>query len=221
MPQKRLPKLLLLSLLALVATMAIGASAAQAKWLLLRNTDSVLHLALETQVLPEELLVQELGLEIYCSGGEGLLLLSLNGNHSVLTGTFTTSLSGCEVVDFPFCTVNSPGQATGLILASGSGTAGMSGNDVVPQFSSENFAEITIEGELCPLAEIEEVVSGSFHLLILDPRFEKLEHLAHLDELELNFGELEADLHSSEASSVLAHLEEETGVPWAISLVGL
>lgn len=220
-------KILGLSSLALVGVLAISASAAQGAWLILKekaatpNTyESVLHLELDVEALLGELLVPDLELEIHCEFGDGTVLAQLSGDHKTLTAGGNITFKECIVLENPFCTVSSPTTGEGEIFAKGEGTATMNGKDVIGQLSSSEFATIEIEGELCPLNETKEAVNGTAHVLLLDPSVEAVTHLAHVDELNLKFGEHSATMHSLEGSAVLAHVTEVTGKKWAISLVG-
>lgn len=222
-------RILGLSLLALVGVMAVSASAAQAKWLLLRNSTSVLNLELAGTLLLAELLVPDFGqLEIHCTGGTATATISLNGTHTVASGTAHGVFTGCVVLGAEgICFVSSPETEVGEILASGSGLLSMNGTEVYSLVESEEFTQIDFSGEECPLDGLEAPVSGSATLNILNPLTDAQTHLVQIDDEELEFAGSEAILDGELLQPgvhddwVLAHMQEVSNATWAIHLVNL
>jgi hypothetical protein len=232
MRERNLTKILGLSLLAIVAVMAVNASAASANWLLLRNLASVKTLNLDALVLNGELLVPDLNLEIYCPHGHANATLLDLDSPSELDVHAEGIFLNCIVLDFTsFCTVHSPGEANGEIIALGEGKATMSGTNVTANFESEEFTEIQFLNPLCPFFELDSPVSGSAHIILLNANTDSVEKLAHLDDLELFFLGEKAEIDGVHLKTpptpheyldtVLAHVTEESGQKWAIELTNL
>jgi hypothetical protein len=234
MRAKNLTKILGLSLLVAVGVMAVSASAAQAKWLLLRNGASVLLLELKGEVLLGELRVPGLNLNIHCKKGSATAHLELNAGptpaaHTVLTGTATGVFQECTVLEFSKCTVKSPGAANGEIKASGKGEGKMTGEEVYALVSSKEFASINVEGALCPFEGlIEQPVNGNAKLTVTDPLKDETTKLVKLDDDGLFFGNEPATLEGEllEVGKprdpwVLAHVKEASNASFAVHLVGL
>jgi hypothetical protein len=229
MYRRTLTKVLGLSLLAIVAVMAVNASAASANWLLLRNLASVKTLNLDALVLNGELLVPGIGPEIYCPHGHATATLLDLDSPSELDVHAEGTFLNCIVLDFPLCTVHSPGEANGEIIALGEGKATMSGTNVTANFESEEFTEIQFLNALCPFFELDSPFSGSIHILILNVNTDSVEKLAHLDDLELFFLGEPMEIHGVHSApdpdeyleAMLFHFTEESGQKWAIELTNL
>jgi hypothetical protein len=229
---RNLTKVLGLSLLAIVAVMAVNASAAQANWLLLKDLVSVNTLNLTGQILEGELLVKDLNLKIYCAKGTATATVT---DGTPISGTAHTLFELCSVLLFSNCQVHSTGVASGNILAQGSGSGiWMSSNDsVLVLATSAAFTTIEFLGVTCPFIDTIEPVSGGVLLELLEASSPHLlKRLAHLDDHELFFGGEEALLdgpissHGNPtlplpADTGLIHVEEEKGSLWAIELTGL
>ena len=209
-------------LVALVGVMAVGASAAQAEWLLLKSKVSVLELKFNTTTGLGKLLVPKLGLTIHCTGGSGPITISTDTTHKVLTGSGTITYTGCTIEGNPEkCTVHSKGAANGTIVAKGSGTGFMEGEAVLAELSSSEFTFIEIGGALCPLNEENGAVNGKAHLLLLEPLVDASTHMAHLLSLGLFYGKQEAKLDGTVEGLQLFEVTDAGGNPWAIHLVNL
>ncbi len=225
---KHLIKVLGLSLLVAVGAMAVSASAAQAKWLLLKNGASVDTLSLVGTVLLGELLVDKLGLKIHCPEGTIAAEFKLSADKTKATGTGSATFKKCTVLTFPKCTVNSPGAAAGEIKAAGSGEGKMTGETVFAELSSAEFTTIEITGALCSISELGgQKVNGTATLTLHEPLVDKKEHLALLDELALFYGKENAIIHGELLTpgvldpAVLVHATEASGATFAVHLVEL
>jgi hypothetical protein len=232
MYRKNLTRILGLSLLAMVAVMAVNAAAAQANWLLLKNLVSVATLKLVGTILEFELLVGDLNLKVFCKKGTISATIT---DRTPAVGSLHVLKELCSVLLFANCTVHSTGRSNGHILFEGSGSAiWMSSNDSVLILLEEpDFTTIEFLGATCPFVDTVEPVSGGLLLELLEASSPHLlKRLAHLDDHELFFGQAEAtldgvELHGSPPAlplyvdTALLHLEEETGALWAIELTGL
>lgn len=209
-------KLLGLTMLAAVSVMAVSASAAQAKYLLLLNGASVNLLNLDLEGLAGYMLAEN-GLKIACSGGNGLAHVQvLNGGLSV-SGTANATFEGCKWVGAEkTCTINDEGA--GLVHAGGSGELVMpDASTYIVTAESAEFATIYTEGVFCTIPE-EEVVSGKGHLLVLDALKDEKVKLGHLLALDLKLGnskvkELVGEVHISD--------EDNPNATIAVHLVNL
>lgn len=222
---RALIKIMGLSLLAAVGLMAVTASAAQAKWLKLLNKASVNSLKLSAEMLPGSLYIPEIDMEIHCTGGTASVTTNLSGGSTVLSGSGSAEFTGCAVRELEVaCTVHSPGQPDGTIVAEGSGTAGMNGaEEVFSNLESAEFTEFYYEGEECPLAELDQTISGTVKVTLLEALKDLTTHLVHLDDVSLQWGELEAVLFGEEeGSAILGHVKDENPTAtWALHLVEL
>ncbi len=219
-------RVLCLSACALMGLMAVNASAAQAKWLLLRNGVSVSSLTLVAEVGEGNYLVPNLGSNVHCEGGEGVATVSLSEEGKTLSGAGQGVLTGCADLNFEeVCTVRSPGNPVGTIEGSGSGVADMSteGDLIVEVASSleEPFTEIIREGEECPLVEIDSRVTGRVEVEILESLVEKVAHEAHLVLQETFYGENPAELHDGEGGPLSGMGFEVNGAATSVHLVEL
>jgi hypothetical protein len=222
---RQLLKMLGLSMLATVAVMAVGASAAQAKWLIKVGGVSVSSANFVADVvLSSELLVAGLGFQIRCDGGKAAAKVTIVGGGTGLTGSGQVEFTGCVIEESEeVCTINSPGRPAGAIVAAGSGSGQMEGKKIFTELSSANFTEIQISGEECALAELDAVVSGSGTGTLVEPETEKTTHLIEVDEKTLFYGKEPVSMHGAgeQESGVEVIAEEVSGKPWAIQLVGL
>ncbi len=228
MQGKHLYKILGLSLLVAAGVMAMSASAAQAKWLLLKNKVSVNELNLNGQILLGELLVDKLGLKIHCPEGTATLKVALSADKLKTTGSGTATFKKCTMLEFPKCTVNSPGAAAGEIKASASGELKMTGETFFAEMSSTEFSTIEITGALCSISEIGgQKLNGTLTLTMHEPLVDNVTHLALLDEKELFYGKEKVILHGELLTpgvldpAILNHIAEASGASWAIHLVEL
>jgi hypothetical protein len=204
--------------LAVVAMVAVNASMAQANWQLKRNGTTVKTLNLTANLLGGELLIPGLGLGVNCTGG--VATATLLNETTKLSGSTHASFTGCTVLSFPKCIVHSPGTPNGTILASGSGTATMSGEETYFLSESEEFTEINFLATACFLSGLS--LRGSVLLTLLESGQAAATHLAHLDEEELFFGEEEVLIDGAlGADTALSHVSEESGQTWSIGLAGL
>lgn len=207
--------------LVVVGTMSVVASSAQAKWLLLKNGQSVLLLKLDLTLSSTELLVPELGLAINCEGGSGDLHLSMLEGHSSIYGSASGTLKECHDLNFgEVCDVY--GLAQHRIDFEAGGFAGMEGEKVSISLWNVGLAHIEFFGEECPLTELWGTVFGSINLSVLNPLQAAQAHTIQLDEQDLEFGESgPVELHDGEEGLVTGSLNEIFGSSWAIHLVGL
>jgi hypothetical protein len=223
-------KALGLALLVAVGVMAVSASAAQAKWLLLRNQVSVLELKLTGEVLLTEMLVGSIGYKLHCSKGVSSTTLSLNASHTVLTSTATTIFQGCVIKECEkVCTVRSPGLAAGEIKATASGEWKMEGEKVYADLSGAEISVLEITGALCPYSEYDGVImNGTLTLTLDEPLKDQTTHLALLDDNgKLFLGAENAILHGEllaegvHEPAILTHFKEASNASWGLHLVGL
>lgn len=235
MHKKHLFRLLGLSMLVAVGVMAMSASAAQAKWVLLLNKAEVSNITLNVTAPVGELLVPNLGLAIICNNGGTGEVNGVVSKEGKLTGSAIVTFSGCTDLTFgEVCDVRSVGDPLGTIEASGSGEAGMNtadkdpNNDYFVNASSEEFTNIEYtheggeeEGE-CPLVEIDGRVHGSIQLDLLNALEDTKLKKALVLPIDLNFGGEDATLHDTNEKNLEVSLEHpgKEGT-WAVHLVGL
>ena len=166
-------------LLALAATLAVNASAAQAITFLEGTPgNSVAELNVEGETTEGgTIAVPGLELEIHCEEAVG------TGRAVAATQAASAEVDffGCEVVENPFCT---PEIAT----ASGEGEISMVGGNDVAELESEEFTNIIMEGPFCTLPE-ESPLSGILSMTVSDPFEFAAVHVTHLDDVELFYGE--------------------------------
>ncbi len=223
-------KVLGLSLLALVAVMAVSASAAQAKWLLLRNGTSVSSLNLIAEAEEGELLVPELGIAIHCEGGKGEVNVETTEGNKKLLASASPEFQGCTDLNFgEVCTVQGKGDPVGTIGASGTGVGSMEGEKVFVTAASTGeapFADVVYGGEECPLVEIDGRTFGFVEFEILNPLADTLLKEVHISDEELTFGNSPAELHmfdkeTGEPLPLLGSITEATGATFGVHLVEL
>jgi hypothetical protein len=218
-------KTLGLSLLALAGIMVVSASAAQANWQALLNGAVVNSISWFFDDLALKLLVPDLGLTIFCSGGTGTVAIT-GGGTKTLKGSSSVKFTGCDVEEAEEpCEVFSPGEPDGTIRMSGEGIAGMEGAEIVTfNLSSSKFTEIKIEGEECAAAELDATVSGSLSMTCLEALKDLTIHLLHEDEVSLKYGTHAMKMEGAEGmSAVLGHARDSANpnATFAIHLVGL
>ena len=212
-----LTKILGVSLLSIVGTLAVNASAAHATWTLLRNGSvaSGNLLNLNALLFTTELLVPGLSLNINCTGGSGTGHLQ---GGSTLEGEVHAEFTGCKVLGFAWCEVRSSGFGVGVgtILATGAGTGSLLGSGVTLSMTG-TFTEILIFNELCPFNETEAEVTGGVTLNFLNAATSSSLHTGDLNDAGLTFGEQGAFIDGT-AGVDAAHLSasEATGGTWAI-----
>lgn len=227
MNKKHLFRLMGLSMLMAVGAMAMSASLAQAKWLILVNKTSVSSITLDVEVSKDQLLVPGLGLVIACKLGEGEVAATLSSESKVLSVNAAVTFRDCYDENFSeVCDVRGFWDITGSITAQGEGTGGMgfqASETYFVDLASEEFANIEYVGLECPLTEIDGRVSGKVRADLWPADSKTLTKEATLLDKGLTFGEEEAVLHNgSEAKTpVKALLNEASFNDWAISLVGL
>lgn len=225
MPGSNPFKILSLSLLMAFTVMAMSASAAQAKWLILVGGKSVNSAKFVANiVLSSELLVAGLGFAVNCTGGTAAAEIKTAEESTKLVGEGTVEFTECVVLEFEeACTINSIGEAPGTITASGSGYGQMTGPETFTELSSAEFTTVEFSGEECPFNELEFVISGTGTGTLVEASLEQETHFIEIDEQSLFFGEEEVSMHGSgeEESGVTVAAKEIFGRPWAIRLVGL
>ena len=224
MNSKHLLRILGLSMLVAVGATTMGASAAQAKWLLLANGISVNKLTI-VSTKNEFLLLEEggLGIKVSCKGGTGTTTLTAVEEGKKVTGSGSANWSGCDVVGSSACTVNSPGQADGTIVTKGTGELSHVSDLTYVLLESEEFTTLVFGGVLCPFDEVEAVISGKAHLEIHDALQDTKFKLGLLNELALLFGGNKASLHEAGKSTgaVQVGSTEANGGTWAVHLLPL
>ena len=225
MHSKRLFRLLGLSMLVAVGVMAMSASGAQAKWLLLVNKESVGKVTGEGSFSGGQLLEQGgLGIKVTCAGGTGTATATSVEEGKKVTGSGSANFTGCDVVGNPEkCTVNSPGKTDGNVTASGTGELSHKEGLVYILLESEEFTTLIFGGALCPFNEVEAIIAGKAHIEIHNALEDLKLHQGLLDELALTFGGNTASLHPNGASTgvVPVSLTEAGGGTWAIHLLAL
>jgi hypothetical protein len=227
MRKSKLTKTLGLAVLAVTAIMAMNASAAQAVYKLEGGTETagvlLLHLV-TTFGLGEILIGTQVGglnIHVHCPEGTGLVHLVTNAAMTTLTGSGTADFKGCTVKSFPKCTVFSPGAAAGLIAASGSGAASMSGTETFAQLSSANFSEFEFGGALCPFLGLSGQVSGEVRLGLGGGEANEVTHTATLDDIPgtLAYGGEPSALHGLTLTAAIAGtVKKSAGGSWGIHL---
>jgi hypothetical protein len=201
--------------------MAVSASAAQAKWLLLRNGVSVLKLDLKANILLARIVLPELGAEIHCTAGTGTMAASLSGDHKALSASMTATLTGCTDLIGKACTVSSKGQPAGTIVVSGTGVGGMTGEEYFVDLASEEFAFVEYHGALCPFDEVEDTLSGEMRIDLPNALADTTSKTAYLLGKGLSYWGSEAFLAGSKGEPISMHLTEVVGASWGMHLVGL
>lgn len=224
MNSKRLSKVLSLSILAIVAVMAVNATAAQAEWKLnggvtLGNGELLLELLVIYGL--KEILIGSLGAHIHCEEGIAIEHYETLNKKTVLDFEEEALLLECEVLGFAkTCIVSSPGQSAGTIASQGEGVASMSGTETFVKMSSENFGEFGFSGTFCPFNGIGGVVSGEMKVGIEGEETEA-SHSGYIEDVvgTMWYGEEELELHGGNlAEPVTATAKKVGGGSWGISL---
>lgn len=230
MRQKHKVRIFGLCVLAVVGVMAMSASAAQAKWLILVGGQSVSAAKFDATFNLGEMLLSGL-YSLHCTGGTGGATIQATESNTNLLLTGSVSFTGCVMKDATGkvnknCSVSSKGQTVGTISISESSGVTMEGEKTFAILESEEFSLIQIVGALCPIAtegDLTMSLMGSATLTLDKAGTLQTLHSVGLDDQELFYGEDEALLHdgSSPANPVTGSALEESGSPWAIQLVGL
>jgi hypothetical protein len=218
---RKLFKVLAPSLLALVGVMAASASAAQAKWLLLKNGTAVSSLNIVGSSSEGVSILVANGIEIRC--GISTSSATVTANEFILTGTATVAFNSCvELTFLAVCGTHSTGQPNGSVVASGKGTGGMvSVEEVYLQSGKELFTTIEFTGEECPLAEINGATTGEVKITALTALKDTTSHMIHTEVKNLTFGEEAAIVETVGGYVVLGTIKEATGATFAVHLIGL
>jgi hypothetical protein len=199
MHKKHLIKLIGLTVLAAISAMAVTASAAQAKYLLLLNEEDKTQLTFNIEILPGGYMKADNGLKVACSGGTGTGSATLSGDAKTVGGSATVNFSGCVWVGSEkTCTIKAEG-VSGRIHASGTGAVSMSGSKYFVTAASSEFTVIHSEGAFCTIPE-EEVVSGSATIEVEGAEAETKLKKAHFSSEALFLGEAEVEEIVGEAS---------------------
>jgi hypothetical protein len=217
-------KILGLSLLALVGVMAVSATAAQAKWLLLKSGVSVKLLEVTASAGLGFLLVPKLGLQIHCTAGSGTVHVESSEEDKKLLVKATPVFTGCTDKKFGgVCTVRGASDTTGKITAKGKGEGSMSGEKVLITAASgagEAFTDVKYEGEECPLTEIDGKVTGSVTFEVGTPLTDSTSHGVTVTAQSLLFGGQTSELHKTKAGEALTGTVS-SGSTFAVHLVSL
>lgn len=128
-------------------------------------------------------------LRVECASGNANATLK-GGGTTTLTSEGTVTFTGCGVLDHTGklnlnCTVMSPGQPDGTIIAKGSGTGSMESAKYFSLLSSLQFATFEVLGALCPLVESDMEVNGSVFLTLDTPETDAALHQVLVDEDKL------------------------------------
>ena len=227
MRKRKLTNILGLSVLAIAAVLAMNASAAQAVYKLEGGTETagvlLLHL-LATFGLGEKLIGTQpggLNIHVHCTGGTGLIHLVTNAAMTTLSGSGTADFTGCTVKNFPQCKVLSPGAAAGLISASGSGTASMSGAETFLRLSSTNLSELEFSNPLCPFDGLSGADSGEVILGLGNGEASLVTHTGTLDDVAgtLAYGGEPSALHGVNLTTpIAASIQNQVVGSWGIHL---
>jgi hypothetical protein len=199
MHKRSLTKLLGLTVLATISVMAMSASAAQAKYLLLLNGTSALELHIGFKGLKGKLKAEN-GLKIECQSSDGLAIAkSLEEGKKVSIINASGIFKECKWIGSEkTCTINDGG--VGLINAVGTGEIGMlTPKEYLIKLSGKPFTTVLTEGAFCTIPE-EEVVEGGVHILIPEELPQGTLILGSLAPLELKLGnskvsELTGEVH--------------------------
>ncbi len=216
-------KILCLAICALTAFMAMSASAAQAKWLILRNKVSVTTFETKVTVEAGRLLVPALGLTIFCGGGEGTSKVS-GGGTTTLSGTATITLKGCDVLEFEeVCSVRGSKDAVGSnkITTNGEGSASMTGSEVFLTASSKAgspFTNIVLEGAECPFIEINGEMTGSTTSKIESPLSDLATHNVVGTSQSLSFGGNATKIENNSGGNLAGTATDSGGQTLAVHL---
>lgn len=211
-------KLLGVTMLAIIGAMAVSASAAQAKLLLLLNGKSVNQLILTLEYLPGYIKAEN-GLKLECTGGTGTATAEAVEEGKKVTGSASFTFTGCKWAGNKFCTINDGG--VGLIKLSGSGELtmpdGLNGKEYLKIYSSASFAKIKSEGEFCTIPE-EETLSGTMSLTLLEGDNDTTKvKLGHLKSINLLLGKSKI----TECVGEVHIRDQDPNATWGISLVNL
>lgn len=150
------------------------------------------------------LLVPDLGLGISCN--EGLILATAFQGGTVEA---EVEFSGCIVEELPFCSIQSPGQEKGVVVAQSAGDLYLYVGEHYAVFESEEMAALLFEGALCTLSELEVSIGGSVSVGLTSALEELKVQLTTVAGTSLFLGENPIVLDGGESE-----LKEGTGALW-------
>ena len=188
------------SLLALVAVMAVNASASQAAmWVLKEGGVEKTSITAAIKAPAGHLLVA--GIDTECKNGSGGVTLS-GGKTETLTGSGEIVYIGCKDVYFKTCTVRSepPGTPKGTIIAKGSGTGFMESAKTLAKLASKvgsPFTTVVYEGAECPLTEVDGTVTGFVDVEMVNAATDTAIHAGVVQKQGLEFGEEPASIEDA------------------------
>jgi hypothetical protein len=194
-------KLLGLSVLAVSAVMALSATAAQAKYLLLLNGKSVSSMKFKLEFLSISVKLEN-GLAIKCTGGVGSSKASLSESGAKLSGAPSATLTGCVwVASEKTCTINDEGA--GQIKLQGTDLMHMTGTEFYLMGGGAGIGTIFTEGIFCSLPE-EEEIGGTASFKVLNALSDTKVKTGDLGSPNLTIGnskvsELTGEVHVSDA----------------------
>ncbi len=201
MHKRHLIKLLGLTVLAAIGVMAVSVTAAQAKYLLLLNGAAVEELHLKIEGLEVKIKAKN-GLTMKCTSAEGLAIIKKMEGGLKVTGEVSGTFKGCVWVGSEkTCTINDGG--VGLIKFKSSGEIVMpDASTFILNFESAGFSLIKTEGAFCTIPP-EEILSGSFHILIENALEDTKVKLGKILQLKVLLGkseltELTGEVHISD-----------------------
>jgi hypothetical protein len=204
-------------LVALVAALAVSASAAQATtWTMKQNAESLLHMEVSGFFALGE--IRTNNGTIHCNTGLwGSVLVELNSDHSVATMLVHGAFSGCGYLGGAekTCTVSSPGAKAGEIIIKETGPLSLKGETILATVEGSNT--ITATGALCPFPK-EQVLSGSMTFTMPGVQTEAAAHSVELNEGKLLLGKEEAFLDGKEKGPIITgEIKGKEGAKFSIS----
>jgi hypothetical protein len=164
MQKRHLIKLLGLTVLAAISAMAVSATVAQAKFLLLLEGKSVAKINSSLIGLKGRMKAEN-GLTLECQGGKGEATAESVESGAKVTISVSGTIEGCVWVGSEkTCTINDGGK--GLIHSAGTGEVVMPSEGLyIMSIGSSHLASVFTEGVFCTIPE-EEEISGTTHLHI-------------------------------------------------------
>jgi hypothetical protein len=207
MRSRRHAKFLGLTMLAAVSLMAVSATAAQAKYLLLLNGKSVSSMTFGLEFLTVYAKAEN-GLKIQCSGGEGSSKAWLAEGGKKLLGSPSGTFTGCVWVgQEKTCTINDEG--IGNLKLIGNDEMSMFGaNEYVLIGGNAELGTIYTEGVFCTIPE-EEVLGGTASATILDALTDTKVKLADFAPVNVKIGnskvtEIKGEMHVRDLDNLTA-----------------
>ncbi len=229
--QARRVKILGLSLLALGAFLAVSASVAQAKYLVLVNKTAKSSVKFKGSLEGGRFLVPGLNLKIKCTKGAVAGSAALSEENKKLDGSVTATFTGCVVLEFektcfPMSKAGGVAQANGTIVAAATIKAFMGGPAGyfvrAESKAGSPFTSIEILGASCPLEEVNGEALGSVAFKIESPLEDVLTHGIELFEQSLDYSGNSATLENDAGSTALkGSVQEETGATTGLHLENL